>query len=63
MTSEKTLEQKLAWLDGYKAAAQTVDSFEYYIGGTRLENLDFLVVSTLLNNNVEKFEKELEDAK
>ena len=61
----KTPEQKAAWLDGYRAAASTASSFKVRIGHESIDkelNLGASMVASLLNRQVEGFEKETTDA-
>lgn len=62
MIDDKTLEQKVAWLDGYKAATKTASSFkvrvDHDIDDTM--NIGSRMVASLLERQVIQFEEELE---
>lgn len=56
---EKTDAEKRAWLDGYKAAAQSASRFRVIIGCSDIDkslNLGASMVASRLHRNVEKME-------
>jgi len=59
--SNKTHEQKAAWLDGYMAATDTASSFKVRIGHEIDEplNLGAQMVSSVLQSQVRAFQDEL----
>jgi hypothetical protein len=59
----KTKEQKEAWLDGYKAATESAESFKVLVGHREVDeslNTGAQMVAALLRKQVKAFDKENE---
>ena len=60
---DKTPEQKAAWLDGYKSASVTANSFKVRVDGGEVDealNLGASMVASVLRRNVENIEAQKE---